>query len=105
MFDCIVALKMVLRAFWKQRIWISTECPGKKKTNGPNSNKLLQRQWASSQWFFYKLGHNAAVSQSIPHFLWDKLDDLCVEWLEDTHTHTYTLRLSQAHADTTPAEK
>lgn len=41
---------------------------------------------------FYKLGHNAAVSQSIPHFLWDKLDDLCAECgLEDTHKYTQTL--------------
>lgn len=61
------------------------------KTNGPNSNKLLQRQWASSQWFLYKLGHNAAVSQSIPHFLWDKLDDVCAECrLGDTQTQVHS---------------
>lgn len=74
------------------------------KTNGPNSNKLLQYHWASSHWLFYKLGHNVAVSQGIPHFLWDKLNDLGQCRLQDTHTHTQVHCGSPAHPDTTPAE-
>lgn len=95
----LLHLKMVLRLFWSKGFESAPSAEGN-KTNGPNSNKLLQRQWASSQWLFYKLGHNAAVSQSIPHFLWDKLDDLCAECrLEDTHTHkhTHTLRGTCRH--------
>lgn len=65
-----------------------------KKTNSHSSNKLSQHQWAPSQWLSYKLGHNVAVSQSISHFVWDKLNDLSVEsGLEDTHTHTSALSL------------
>lgn len=94
MFGSIAPLKMVLRPIGSKGFESAQSALGN-KTNGPNSNKLLQHQWASSQWFFYKLGHNAAVSQSIPHFLWDKLDDLCAECgLEDTHTHT------QVHSNT-----